>query len=54
MAWPDDPEVAVAEAILQVHRAGLSLAPWTSLGLLAAYPAVLVALSALLLRQRGA
>ena len=54
MAWPDDPEVTVAQAILQVHRAGLSLAPRTSLRLLAAYPAVLVALSALLLRQRGA
>jgi ABC-2 type transport system permease protein len=39
------------QAIMQVHRAGLSLAPWTGLGLFAAYTAGLIALGALLLRR---
>jgi hypothetical protein len=42
------------EAITQVHREGLSLAPWTGLGLLVAYAAALIALGALLLRRRDA
>jgi ABC-2 type transport system permease protein len=42
------------QAIMQVHRAGLSLAPWTGLCLFAAYTTVLIALGALLLRRRDA
>ena len=42
------------QAIMQVHRAGLNLAPWTGLGLFAAYAGVVIALAALLLRRRDA
>jgi len=42
------------QAIMQVHKEGLSLAPWTGFGLFAAYTAGLIALGALLLRRRDA
>jgi hypothetical protein len=42
------------QAIMQVHKEGLSLVPWTGLGLFAAYTAGLIALGALLLRRRDA
>lgn len=51
--YPYLPSTA-GQAIMQVHREGLSLAPWTGLGLFAAYAAGLIALGALLLRRRDA
>jgi ABC-type transport system involved in multi-copper enzyme maturation permease subunit len=42
------------QAIMQVHGGALFLAPWTGLGVFAAYAAALIALGALLLRRRDA
>jgi hypothetical protein len=49
--WPYLPSNA-GEAVLVAHQTATSLAPWTGLGLFAAYTAVLLAAAAVLLRRR--